>query len=98
MSDIGPGDLVVCVDARETSLGPSRLVLGRVYPVHAIIKSDAPSALHGPSDHGILLTEVACRTSHGFAPQRFRKFDEGDSARLSEKLGLNTPVEQGEMA
>ena len=74
MGDIGPGDLVVCVDASEHR--PRQRVRtireGFVYEVEGV----RAARMSG------LPALLIRRTT--FHVTRFRKFDEGDSARLSE--------------
>jgi hypothetical protein len=81
MSDIGPGDLVVCVDAVPNKCVGSRgnLAIRRnsLYRVQRILQD-------GVGDWGILLVgEVphtcdCCSGSAGWRPERFRKIDAAD--------------------
>lgn len=83
MNAIGPGDRVVCEHLRprgslfDDSLG--RLRVGAVYVVAHIF-----------FDGSIMLRGV--RSSHprgSWNPGRFRPFDDGDSQRLIERLGVD---------
>ena len=78
MSDIGPGDLVVCVHLKPRGsiydYCLSRLRVGAAYAVLRV----------GPFSGSLWLAVQSDHPSGAWDHSRFRKFDEGDSARLSE--------------
>jgi hypothetical protein len=76
-----PGQLVICIDARDglRPHGPVRsfkvpLVVGRIYTVTKVFMRKLPSryGLH----HGVFLAEVTPPAGRGFAVPRFRPLDD----------------------
>mgnify|MGYP006935482359 CR=1 FL=1 len=95
MSDIQPGDVVVCVDDRPGSppIDPG-VRLSRTYRVTAVTHLSAPHTLFGEDGGGLALEGVRPPDDRQFfAAARFRKLnDEADDADLIARIRACKPT------
>lgn len=94
-SDIQPGDVVVCVDARpHPSFGGSGLREGCHYRVTAVGGAGWSDAFPDRRSPGLKIAGVQSGSPNGyFSGRRFRKLnDEPDNAELIERIRACKPV------